>query len=151
MLGQTLVTKQTGPEGKLVNKVFLMERVYMRREMYLSIVMDRAAAGPLLVASPFGGTSIEDVAASNPDAILAVPTNIEEGLTEKAIDRVLEHLSLKDTPVEEAGRNCVKNLYRMFLATDVNFDDNAEFRQKDIFAKRDTTQEDPREVAAAAA
>jgi hypothetical protein len=75
MLGQELVTKQNA-QGILCEKVYLMERIYMRRELYLSILMDRASDGPLLVASPFGGTSIEDVAASNPDAIFTLPIDV---------------------------------------------------------------------------
>jgi len=75
MLGEELVTKQNAG-GIICNKVYLMERVYMRRELYLSILMDRGSGGPLLVASPFGGTSIEDVAASNPDAIFQLPIPI---------------------------------------------------------------------------
>lgn len=69
MLGEQLVTKQA-PNGIICNKVLLMERMYMRREMYLSILMDRASQGPLMVASPVGGTSIEHVAASNPEVII---------------------------------------------------------------------------------
>ncbi|KAF1773449.1 Succinyl-CoA synthetase, beta subunit, conserved site [Phytophthora cactorum] len=69
MLGETLVTKQTGAKGIEVAKVFLMERVWMRREMYFSILMDRASQGPVMVASPAGGTSIEDVAEATPELI----------------------------------------------------------------------------------
>jgi succinyl-CoA synthetase beta subunit len=75
-LAPQLVTKQNAG-GIICNKVYLMERIYMRRELYLSILMDRGSGGPLLVASPFGGTSIEDVAASNPNAIFQIPIPIE--------------------------------------------------------------------------
>lgn len=73
MLGQSLVTKQTGAEGRRVDKVYLMERLYLRRETYFSIMLDRSANGPLIVASPRGGTSIEDVARDTPEAIMKVP------------------------------------------------------------------------------
>ena len=66
MLNQVLVTKQTGPDGKLVQKVLLSERLYLRRECYFSIMMDRASQGPVMVGCAEGGTSIEDLAASEP-------------------------------------------------------------------------------------
>ena len=84
MLGQELVTKQA-PNGILCEKVFLMERVYLRKEMYLSILMDRASQGPVMVASPRGGTSIEDVAESNPEVIFTQPIDIMEGLTDRNV------------------------------------------------------------------
>ena len=80
MLGQVLVTKQTGPEGKIVEKVFLMERLYLRREAYFSILMDRGHAGPILVGSPKGGMAIEDVAAETPDLIFTERVDIMKGL-----------------------------------------------------------------------
>lgn len=171
MLGQELVTKQA-PNGIMCNKVLLMERMYMRNEMYLSILMDRASQGPLMVASPRGGTSIEDVAATNPEVIFTQPIDITVGLTDEQAHRMAGNLGLE--PGSEGHSQAVtlmKNLYNMFIACDctqvevnplaetpsgdivvcdakVNFDDNAEFRQTSIFARRDTTQEDPREVAA---
>ncbi|GAX10691.1 succinyl-CoA synthetase beta subunit [Fistulifera solaris] len=171
MLGEELVTKQA-PNGIICNKVLLMERMYMRNEMYLSILMDRASQGPLMVASPRGGTSIEDVAATNPEVIFTQPIDITVGLTDEQAQRMAGNLGLE--PGSEGHAQAVtlmKNLYNMFIACDctqvevnplaetpsgdivvcdakVNFDDNAEFRQTGIFARRDTTQEDPREVAA---
>jgi len=171
MLGEELVTKQA-PNGIVCNKVLLMERMYMRSEMYLSILMDRASQGPLMVVSPRGGTSIEDVAASNPEVIFTLPISLKEGLTDEACTTMATNLGLE--PGSEAhskAMTLMKNLYKMFIDCDctqvevnplaetpdgdivvcdakVNFDDNAEFRQKDIFARRDTTQEDAREVAA---
>jgi succinyl-CoA synthetase beta subunit len=171
MLGQELVTKQA-PQGIICHQVLLMERMYMRREMYLSLLMDRASQGPLMVVSPVGGTSIEDVAASNPEVIFTQPIDIMEGLTDAQCDRMATNLGLEPGSVGHAKAiTLMKNLYQMFIDCDctqvevnplaetpdgdivvcdakVNFDDNAEFRQQDIFARRDTTQEDPREVAA---
>mmetsp|Transcript_41450 Transcript_41450/g.99302 ORF Transcript_41450/g.99302 Transcript_41450/m.99302 type:complete len:346 (+) Transcript_41450:650-1687(+) len=171
MLGQELVTKQA-PNGIITNKVFLMERMYMRREMYLSILMDRASQGPLMVGSPRGGTAIEDVAASNPEFIFTESIDIMEGITDEQCDRMAQNLGLE--PGSESYGKAVtlmKNLYSMFIGCDctqvevnplaetpegdvvvcdakVNFDSNAEYRQKEIFAKRDYTQEDSREVDA---
>lgn len=171
MLGQELVTKQA-PNGIICNKVLLMERMYIRHEMYLSILMDRHAQGPLLVCSPKGGTSIEDVAASNPEFIFTEPIDITLGLLDEQAHRMATHLGLEEgLPAHDKAIVLMKNLYEMFLACDctqveinplaetpegdvvvcdakVNFDDNAAFRQSAIFARRDMTQEDPREVEA---
>lgn len=171
MLGQELVTKQA-PNGIICNKVLLMERMYMRREMYLSILMDRVSQGPLMVASPRGGTSIEDVAATNPEVIFTQPIDIMEGIQDEHCLRMASNLGLEeDSHAHAKAVTLMKNLYSMFIASDctqvevnplaetpegevvvcdakVNFDDNAEYRQSSIFAKRDTTQEDAREVDA---
>jgi succinyl-CoA synthetase beta subunit len=172
MLGQELVTKQA-PNGILCSKVYMMERMYMRKEMYLSILMDRVSQGPLMVASPRGGTSIEDVAASNPEVIFTQPIDIIEGLTEEQCKYMAQNLGMEEgTGPFEKTVTLMKNLYDMFISCDctqvevnplaetpdgdvvvcdakVNFDDNAEYRQASIFARRDYTQEDPREVEAA--
>jgi len=172
MLGEELVTKQA-PNGIICNKVFLMERMYMRREMYLSILMDRGSQGPLMVGSPFGGTSIEDVAAANPDAIFTESIDITKGLLPEQCDRMAANLGLEPgSKSYENSLELMNNLYTMFIGSDctqvevnplaetpdgdvvvcdakVNFDDNAQFRQAPIYEKRDTTQEDSREVEAA--
>jgi len=149
-----------------------MERMYMRREMYLSILMDRESQGPLMVCSPRGGTSIEDVAATNPDVIFTQPIDIMDGLQEDQCLRMASNLGLEeDSDAYKKAVRLMKNLYSMFIACDctqievnplaetpegdvvvcdakVNFDDNAAYRQSSIFARRDTTQEDAREVEA---
>ncbi|CCI45592.1 unnamed protein product [Albugo candida] len=172
MIGQTLVTKQTGDRGIKVAKVLLMERVYMRREMYFSILMDRASQGPVIVASPAGGTSIEDVAAATPELIFKQVIDIQTGPTKDQIDFLVEKLGCNDKSTSKMAE-MIQNLYNMFIGVDatlveinplaetpsgdvlacdakINFDDNAAFRHPDIFAKRDKTQEDPREVEASA-
>jgi succinyl-CoA synthetase beta subunit len=141
--------------------------------MYLSLLMDRTSQGPLMVCSPKGGTSIEDVAKTNPEVIFTLPIDIEVGLTEEGCNYMASNLGLEPgTEPHAKAVTLMKNLYDMFLACDctqvevnplaetpegdivvcdakVNFDDNAEFRQASIFSRRDTTQEDPREVDAA--
>jgi succinyl-CoA synthetase beta subunit len=172
MIGETLVTKQTGAKGIEVAKVFLMERVYMRREMYFSILMDRASQGPVMVASPAGGTSIEDVAEATPELIFKENIDIMTGPTEEQVKRLAKNLGADPTSIDKL-ETMIKNLYKMFVGVDatlveinplaetpdgeifacdakINFDDNAAFRHKEIFAKRDKTQEDPREVEASA-
>ncbi|KAL7485121.1 hypothetical protein ACHAW6_010722 [Cyclotella cf. meneghiniana] len=172
MIGQELVTKQA-PNGLLCQKVFLMERMYMRNEMYISILMDRKSGGPMLVGSPRGGTSIEDVAQYHPELIFTEPIDITVGLQPEAVERMATNIGLE--PNSEPHKKAVtlmNSLYDMFLGCDctqvevnplaetpegevvvcdakVNFDDNAEFRQKSIFERRDYSQEDPREVEAA--
>ena len=171
MLGQELVTKQA-PNGILCSKVFLMERVRARQEMYLSILMDRASQGPLMVGSPYGGTSIEQVAKTSPAFIFIQPIDIIEGLTKEQCHHMASNLGMEEgTPSFDKIVTLMMNLYDMFISCDctqvevnplgetpdgnvvvcdakVNFDDNAQFRQPSIFALRDYTQEDPREVEA---
>lgn len=171
MLGQTLVTKQTGAKGIEVAKVFLVERVYMRREMYFSILMDRASQGPVIVASPAGGTSIEDVAAATPELIFTEKVDITTGVTDEQVARLATNLGVDASSVPKL-EEMIRNLYNLFIGVDatlveinplaetpdgnifacdakLNFDDNAGFRHKEIFDQRDKTQEDPREVEAA--
>ena len=85
MIGQNLITKQTTSAGMPCSKVMIVERQYMRREMYVSIMLDRAAGGPIFIASPAGGTSIEDVAESTPELIFKQPVNIMEGITDAQV------------------------------------------------------------------
>jgi len=169
MLGGTLVTKQSGPAGKPVNQLLLAKKMDLVNEMYFAILLDRASGGPVIIACSEGGTSIEDLAEEKPELIVKVPVNPIEGITNEQAAKVVE--GLKVTGDSEAAKEQIKALFRLFeecdctmvevnplaedssgllLAADakVGFDDNAEFRQKEVFAKRDITQEDPREVAA---
>jgi len=172
MLGSELVTKQA-PNGLPCNTVLLMERVYIRQEMYLSILMDRASGGPLLIGSPNGGTSIEDVAKSNPESIYTIPIDITKGITKEQCVQMATNLGLEEgsEPFNRTSE-LVENLYKMFIDCDctqveinplaetpegevvvcdakVNFDPNASFRHKSIFEREDKSQQDPREVEAA--
>jgi succinyl-CoA synthetase beta subunit len=169
MLGGTLVTKQSGPEGKPVNTVMLAKKMNLTKEMYLAIMLDRASMGPVIIACSEGGTSIEDLAASHPDKILKTPIDINVGITDEQATAVAKGLEV--TGDLAAAAEQIKALYRLFTESDctmvevnplaeddtglllaadakVGFDDNAAFRHADIFEKRDLTQEDPREVAA---
>ncbi|KAK1397904.1 Succinate--CoA ligase [ADP-forming] subunit beta, mitochondrial [Heracleum sosnowskyi] len=173
MLGQTLVTKQTGPQGKVVNKIYLCEKVSLVNEMYFAIMLDRTTAGPLIIACQKGGTSIEDLAEKFPDMIIKVPIDVFKGITDEDAAKVVDGLAPKVSDKKESMEQ-VKKLYQLFCDSDctmleinplaetsenklvaadakLNFDDNAYFRQKEIFALRDPSQEDPREVAAAKA
>ena len=173
MLGQILVTKQTGPQGKIVSKVYLCEKLSLVNEMYFAITLDRTSAGPIIIACSKGGTSIEDLAEKFPDMIIKVPVDVFEGITDEGAAKVVDGLALKVADRNKSIEQ-VKNLYKLFVDCDctlleinpiaetadnqlvaadakLNFDDNAAYRQKEIFALRDTTQEDPREVTAAKA
>ncbi|KAF5741834.1 succinyl-CoA ligase [Tripterygium wilfordii] len=173
MLGQILVTKQTGSQGKVVSKVYLCQKLSLVNEMYFAIMLDRKSAGPLIISCGKGGTSIEDLAEKHPDLIVKVPIDVFEGITDEDAAKVVDGLSPKVADRNDAIEQ-VKKLYKLFCERDctlleinpiaetsdkklvaadakLNFDDNAAYRQKEVFALRDPTQEDPREVAAAKA
>jgi succinyl-CoA synthetase beta subunit len=170
ILGMTLVTHQTGPEGRLVRRVLIEETLPIEKELYLGIVIDRAEAKPVFMASAAGGMEIEQVAAENPDAILK--EHIDPGMGLEAFQgrKLAFKLGLKPTQINEAVK-FMGGLYRAFLETDsslmeinpfvscsdgrlfaldakINFDDNAMFRRPDLRELRDTTEEDPLEVEA---
>ncbi|OXB72112.1 UNVERIFIED_CONTAM: hypothetical protein H355_003859 [Colinus virginianus] len=170
MLGKTLVTKQTGKEGKLCNKVLVTERFFIRKERYVAILMDRGVGGPVLIGSARGGTSIEDIAHKHPESIHKMSIDICQGLSEARLREFAELLGFSGERIDAACQ-CIRGLYNLFRETDctqievnplvethdgkvlvcdakLNFDDNAAFRQKKIFGMRDVSQEDPREVAA---
>ncbi|CAD7092040.1 unnamed protein product [Hermetia illucens] len=169
MVNQLLVTKQTGAGGRICNSVMVAERKFPRREFYFAVMMERAFNGPVIIASSQGGVNIEDVAAENPDAIIYEPINIKEGLTPEVACRVASKVGL-DEHADEITK-MLMNMYDLFVKKDAllieinpyaedaiegffaldakfRFDDNAEFRQKELFALRDWTQEDPKEVEA---
>lgn len=171
MLNHKLITKQTGAAGKEVTAVYIVEREFVRREAYLAILMDRATQGPIIVASSQGGMDIEGVAAENPDAIKTFKVDIHQGVTDELATSVAEALDFSSKAVPEAAET-IKNLYKVFnerdatqieinplsettehkvLAMDakLGFDDNASFRQEEIWSWRDLTQEDPQEIEAA--
>ncbi|SAM09633.1 hypothetical protein [Absidia glauca] len=171
MIGHNLITKQTGAEGKPCNAVYICERKYARREYYFAILMDRQSAGPVLVASSEGGMDIETVAKENPDAIVKLPVDIKKGLAFEDAKDLAKKIGISNVAQEDAAHTFM-NLYKLFTERDatqveinplsetndhqilcmdakLNFDDNAEFRQKDVFELRDFTQEDAREIAAA--
>jgi len=170
MLGETLVTKQTGEEGKLVRKVMVAESVDIAHEYYLAILLDRATARPVIVASTEGGMDIEEVAEKTPEKILRVFIHPLAGLQAYEVRKLTAGLGLKGAQAKAFGK-LLTNLYKLFLDCDCSmveinplvetpageilaldakfgFDDNALYRHPDIVAYRDTDEEDPREVAA---
>ena len=170
MLGQTLVTHQTGPAGRLVSKVLVAESVDIEREIYFAILLDRATAAPLIVASMEGGVEIETVAEKSPDKIIREPIDPLAGLQSFQTRKLARQLGFKSDQIKPAAK-LFSALYRTFIESDCsmvevnplvvtkkgevfaldakfNFDDNALYRHPEIAALRDTTEEDPREVEA---
>ena len=171
MIGHKLITKQTGERGRLCNAVYICERKFARREFYLAILMDRTSQAPVIVASSQGGMDIETVAKESPEAIMTTSIDINQGVTDEIARNIATELGFSEQCIEDA-KTAIQNLYKVFMEKDatqieinplsetsdhqvlamdakLNFDDNAEFRQKEIFSWRDTTQEDTDEVRAA--
>ncbi|MBZ5598321.1 MAG: ADP-forming succinate--CoA ligase subunit beta [Acidobacteriia bacterium] len=170
MLGMRLVTHQTGPEGKIVQRLLIEETLPIEKELYLGILLDRAEAKPVFMASAAGGMEIEQVAAENPGAILKQHIDPGMGLEPFQARKIAFSLGLKPQQINPAVQ-FLTSLYRAFLDTDaslveinpfitcsdgrlfaldakLNFDDNALFRHPDIRELRDISEEDPLEVEA---
>jgi succinyl-CoA synthetase beta subunit len=170
MLGQVLVTHQTGPEGKLVSKVLIAKGIDIKKEYYLAILMDRATECPVIVISSEGGMNIEEVAESTPDKIINEPVNPALGLQSFQCKKLAKAVGLGSDKLR-AFEKVLTALYKLFISCDCsmveinplvetptgeilaldakfNFDDNALYRHPEISAMRDVTEEDPREVEA---
>jgi succinyl-CoA synthetase beta subunit len=170
MIGQTLVTVQTGEAGKLVSKVLVAQSKEIARELYFAIVLDREAQAPVVIASTRGGVNIEEVAEHTPELITRLRIDPALGLQPYEARKLAEYLELKGDLFKPACA-IFHALYNCFIQTDCslveinplvvtkqnevmaldakfNFDDNALFRHPNILAYRDITEEDPREVEA---
>ena len=170
MLGMTLITHQTGPEGKEVGRVYIEEGSEIDCELYLSILVDRATSKVSFIASTEGGMDIEEVAAETPEKILTVGIDPVAGITDANGQEIAAALKLTGNQVDQCV-TLVKNLYKAFVDTDmslleinplvvngtgdlicldakVNFDSNALYRHDDIVELRDLSEEDPAEVEA---
>src|SRR5438876_1671463 len=170
MLGQILVTHQTGSAGRVVNKVLVAESADIAREIYFAVLLDRATAAPLIVASTEGGVEIETVAAKSPEKIVREKIDPLAGLQPFQTRRLAKQLSFESSQLKRASK-LFEGLYSTFVAFDCsmvevnplvvtangdvlaldakfNFDDNALYRHPDIAAMRDIAEEDPREVEA---
>jgi succinyl-CoA synthetase beta subunit len=171
MLGQILVTHQTGANGRKVNKLLIAESADIAREIYFAILLDRGTAAPVIVASTEGGVEIEAVAAKSPEKILREPINPLAGLQPFQTRKLAKQLGFESSQLKSASK-LFEGLYRTFIAFDCsmvevnplvvttkgdvlaldakfNFDDNALYRHPEIAAMRDIAEEDPREVEAA--
>ena len=170
ILGMQLKTHQTGPEGQKVRRLFIEDGADIKKELYVSMVVDRATQRVALLASSEGGMDIEEVAHKNPDAIKKVFIDPAAGLTDAQSDEVAGGIGIPATSFGEA-RKALKGLYNAFMDKDAslaeinplivtgdgkvialdakfNFDSNALFRHPDIVAMRDLDEEDPAEIEA---
>src|SRR5205814_2072867 len=170
MLGQILVTHQTGPTGRKVNKLLVAESADIAREIYFAVLLDRATAAPVIVASSEGGVEIETVAAKSPEKIRREPVDPLAGLQPFQTRKLAKQLGFESGQLKPASK-LFDGLYRTFIACDCsmvevnplvvtatgdvlaldakfNFDDNALYRHPEIAAMRDPSEEDPREVEA---
>ena len=170
ILGMTLVTPQTGPQGRVVRRIYVEEGADIARELYLSMLVDRASSRVSIMASTEGGMDIEEVAAETPDKITVITIDPVAGIQAFHARQVAFSLGLKGDQVKAAVR-FVLGTYKAFMDTDaslleinplvvtgagavvaldakMNFDDNALFRHKDIAELRDESEEDPAEIEA---
>ncbi len=170
IIGMTLITHQTGPEGRLVKHVLVEEQIDIDRELYVSVVIDNSIGLPIVMASAEGGVDIEEVAVSNPDAIKRSPVDPTVGFQPFQGRELAIEIGLGGDLMRPAG-NLIAGLYKAFdekdcslaevnplvvtkdgrvLAADakLNFDDNALYRHKDLLELRDLDEEDPLEVEA---
>ncbi len=170
MIGMTLVTPQTGPEGRVVSRVLVEEGLQMARELYLSVVLDRASGKPVMMASAAGGMDIEEVAASTPEKIVRIYIEPGVGLVPYQARELGFAIGLDGRQVSKAVK-LMTALYDAFVATDaslveinplvvtaagdllaldakMNFDDNALYRHQEIKDLRDLGEEDPLEIEA---
>src|SRR5271170_419658 len=170
ILDKPLVTHQTGPEGRVVRRVYLEQASEVARELYLGMVVDRKAEGVSVIASTEGGMEIEEVAAKTPERILTEPVDSVIGLAGFQARKIAFALGLRDKQVGQFNA-LIASLYRAFVETDaslieinplvvtkdgnvicldakMSFDDNALFRHPDIRELRDVHEEDPAEVEA---
>ena len=170
MLGNTLVTAQTGPAGRKVQTVYFTVASDIKKEYYLAILLDRATSKPVIVASTEGGVEIESVAHNTPEKIHKVHVDPAFGLADFQVRELIFKLGFNPTEAKNAGK-LIRNLYAMYWDTDaamievnplittptdqvlaldakVSFDDNALYRHPEIVALRDLNEEDPKEVEA---
>jgi len=170
MFGKTLVTKQTGPAGKQVNRLYLEDGADIDRELYLSILVDRESSLISFVASTEGGMDIEAVAHDTPDRIHTIGIDPLTGMTDADVSKLNSAFELTDIAAED-GKTLFPTLYSVFLESDmsllevnplvtlkdghlrvldakVSFDNNALFRHPDLAELRDETEEDEKEIEA---
>jgi succinyl-CoA synthetase beta subunit len=170
LLGKTLVTHQTGPEGREVKRLYVEESSNIDKEFYLSCLVDRASSKIAFISSDQGGMDIEEVAAKTPEKIITTKVELEEEISNKDCENILKIFNLNDEAKSEAIK-LLKSIYKMFISTDanmveinpliltkenkiicldakVNFDGNALFRHPEITELRDLNEEDPAEIEA---
>ena len=170
MLGKTLITHQTGPNGKEVKRLYIEESSKIKKEFYLSCLIDRASSKIAFISSDQGGMDIEEVAKKSPEKIITTKIDYLEDIDDENCKKIIKIFNLKDSTMLQ-GINLIKSIYKMFISTDanlveinplilteddnlicldakMNFDDNSIFRQPEIQSLRDLNEEDPSEIEA---
>jgi succinyl-CoA synthetase beta subunit len=170
LLGKKLVTHQTGPEGREVKRLYVEVSSNIKKEFYLSCLVDRASSKIAFISSDQGGMDIEEVAAKTPDKIVTTKVEFKDQISEEDCEKIINIFSLNGSAKSEAI-SLIKSIYKMFISTDanmveinpliltaeekiicldakVNFDDNALFRHPEIMELRDLNEEDPAEIEA---
>ena len=170
LLGKTLITHQTGPEGREVKRLYVEESSNIEKEFYLSCLVDRASSKIAFISSDQGGMDIEEVASSNPEKIITTKVDIAEQISDADCESVIKIFDLNSDTKDQAIL-LIKSIYKMFISTDanmvevnpliltkegkivcldakVNFDSNALFRHPEIQELRDLNEEDPTEIEA---
>ena len=170
LLGKKLITPQTGPEGREVKRLYVEESSNIKKEFYLSCLVDRASSKIAFISSDQGGMDIEEVASKTPKKIITTKIDIGDNILDSDCEKIIEIFSLKNNAKNQAI-SLIKSIYKMFISTDasmvevnpliltkeekiicldakVNFDDNALFKHPDIVELRDLNEEDPTEIEA---
>jgi succinyl-CoA synthetase beta subunit len=170
LLGKTLITHQTGPEGREVKRLYVEESSNIDKEFYLSCLVDRASSKIAFISSDQGGMDIEEVAKISPEKIITTKVEMDNEISDKNCDRIIKIFDLNDNAKKQAI-SLIKSIYKMFTNTDanmvevnpliltkekkiicldakVNFDSNALFRHPEIMELRDLNEEDPIEIEA---
>ena len=170
MLGKVLITHQTGPTGKEVKRLYVEESSNIKKEFYLSCLVDRASSKIAFISSDQGGMDIEEVAKSNPEKIITTKVDLIDEIKEEDCKKIIKIFNL-DEKTSLQGIQLIKSIYKMFISTDanlveinplilteendllcldakMNFDDNSIFRHPEILELRDLNEEDPAEIEA---
>ena len=170
LMGKILVTPQTGPEGREVKRLYVEESSNIKKEFYISCLVDRSSSKIAFISSDQGGMDIEEVANKSPDKIITTKVDINKEISEKNCENIIKIFSLNDSTKSQAI-SLVKSIYKMFINTDanmveinpliltkeekiicldakINFDSNALFRHPDIIELRDLNEEDSTEIEA---
>ena len=170
LLGKKLITHQTGPSGKEVKRLYLEEPSNIKKEFYLSCLIDRASSKIAFISSDQGGMDIEEVAKSDPNKINTVKISFKEDIEDEDCEKIIHNFNLDD----DANLKCIKiikSIYKTFVSTDaslieinpliltkennivcldakISFDDNAIFKHPELLELRDLNEEDPTEIEA---
>ncbi len=170
LLGKTLVTHQTGPEGREVKRLYVEESSNIEKEFYLSCLVDRASSKIAFISSDQGGMDIEEVASSSPEKIITTKVDMDDEISDSDCEKIINIYNLNEVSKKQAI-TLIKSIYKMFVSTDanmvevnpliltteekivcldakVNFDSNALFRHPEIVELRDLNEEDPTEIEA---